>query len=153
MIKARVNTIHTGKGCAETEPIDGPISFPSVNSNRVIVQYYNALVLTLCINGFDVHKVLVDPGSVAVTTTDLQADKAFLRDVELSRVNPLWLQRDNYHNIMGCRTPCNSRTSHSTNSVLNCQIFAALQCHSKADLAALDESYPLNLPSNDQLFD
>ena len=27
--------------------------------------HYDALVLTLCINGFDVHKVLVDPGSAA----------------------------------------------------------------------------------------
>ena len=27
--------------------------------------YYNTLVLTLCINSFDVHRVLVDPGSVA----------------------------------------------------------------------------------------
>ena len=26
---------------------------------------YDALVLTLCINGFDVHMVLVDPGSAA----------------------------------------------------------------------------------------
>ena len=27
--------------------------------------HYDALVLTLCINGFDVHKVLVDPSSAA----------------------------------------------------------------------------------------
>ena len=27
--------------------------------------HYDALVLTLCINGFDVHRVLIDPGSVA----------------------------------------------------------------------------------------
>ena len=27
--------------------------------------YYDALVLTFCINGFDVHKVLVDPGNEA----------------------------------------------------------------------------------------
>ena len=27
--------------------------------------YYDALVLTLCINSFDVHRVLVDPASVA----------------------------------------------------------------------------------------
>ena len=66
MIKVRVNTIHNGKGCVETEPTVGPISFPLVNPNRVIVPYYNALVHTLYINGFDVHKVLVDPGSVAV---------------------------------------------------------------------------------------
>ena len=25
--------------------------------------HYDALLLTLCINGFDVHRVLVDPGS------------------------------------------------------------------------------------------
>ena len=27
--------------------------------------HYDALVLTLCINSFDVHKVLIDPGSAA----------------------------------------------------------------------------------------
>ena len=37
----------------ETKPIDGPISFPPVNRNRIIVPHYDALVLTLCINGFD----------------------------------------------------------------------------------------------------
>ena len=35
--------------------------------------HYNALVLTLCINGFDVHKVLVDP----VSATDLFQLPAF----------------------------------------------------------------------------
>ena len=27
--------------------------------------HYEALVLTLCINDFDVHRILVDPGSAA----------------------------------------------------------------------------------------
>ena len=62
--KARVNAIHIGGSCEETKPIDGPISFPLVNPNRVIVPHYDALVLTLCISGFEVHRVLVDPGSV-----------------------------------------------------------------------------------------
>ena len=44
-------------------PVDGPISFPLINPTRVITPYYDALVLTVCINGFDVHRVLVDPGS------------------------------------------------------------------------------------------
>ena len=63
--KARVNAFHTRGSCEETKPIDGPISFPLVNPNRLIVPHYDALVLTICISSFDVHKVLVDPGSVA----------------------------------------------------------------------------------------
>ena len=44
-------------------PVDGPISFPPINPTRVITPHYDALVLTVCINSFDVHRVLVDPGS------------------------------------------------------------------------------------------
>ena len=64
-VKARVNVIHTKSSQGEVEPIDGPISFPLANPNRVIVPHYDALVLTLCINGFDVHRVLEDPGNAA----------------------------------------------------------------------------------------
>ena len=49
----------------ETKPIDDSIPFPPVNSNRVIVLHYDALVFTLYINGFDVHRVLIDLGSAA----------------------------------------------------------------------------------------
>ena len=62
-IKAKVNAIHTKGSRVETKPIDDPISFPPINLNSVIVPHYDALVLILCINGFDVQKVLVDPGS------------------------------------------------------------------------------------------
>ena len=41
--------------------------------------HYDALILTLCINGFNVHRVLVDPGSV----TDLLQLPAF-RQMKLS---------------------------------------------------------------------
>ena len=58
-VKARVNDIHAEGRHEETKQIDGPIFFPPVNSNKIIVPHYDALVLTLCINGFDVHKVLV----------------------------------------------------------------------------------------------
>ena len=44
-------------------PVDGPISFPPINTTRVITPHYDALVLTVCINSFDVHRVLIDPGS------------------------------------------------------------------------------------------
>ena len=60
-----MNVIHTESSQGEAEPIDGPISFPSVDPSRVIVPHYDALILTLCINCFYVHRVLVDPRSVA----------------------------------------------------------------------------------------
>ena len=63
--RARVNTIHVPDSNRAIQPIDGPISFPPVNPSRVITSYHDAFVLTLCINDFDVHRVLVDPGSVA----------------------------------------------------------------------------------------
>ena len=48
----------------ETKPIDDPISFPPINPYRVLKPHYNALVLTLYISGFDVHRVLINPSSV-----------------------------------------------------------------------------------------
>ena len=65
MIKARVNAVHTSGSREETKPIDDPISFPPINPNRIIVPHYDALVLTLYINDFDVHRVLVDLSSAA----------------------------------------------------------------------------------------
>ena len=62
-----------GDSRKETKLIDRSISFPPVNPNRVIVPHYDALVLTLCVSGFDVHKVLVDPNS----TVDLLQLPAF----------------------------------------------------------------------------
>ena len=84
-IKARVNAIHSEGKHEETKPIDGPISFPLVNLNRIIVPHYDALVLTLCINGFDVHRVLVDPGSAGdlLQLTAFNQMKLSLRVVNL----------------------------------------------------------------------
>ena len=58
-----MNTINYSDNNKAIQSSDGPISFPPINPSRVITPYHNALVLTLCINNFDVHKVLVDPGS------------------------------------------------------------------------------------------
>ena len=63
LVRARVNTISTLESSIAVQPIDGPISFPPIDSTRVITPHYDALILTLCINNFDVHRVLVDPGS------------------------------------------------------------------------------------------
>ena len=64
-INARVNTICTLESSIVVRPIDGPISFPPINPTRVITPHYDALILTLCINNFDVHRILVDSGSAA----------------------------------------------------------------------------------------
>ena len=58
-----MNVVHSSGFHEETKPIDDPISFPPVNPNKVNLPHYDVLVLTLCINGFDVHRVLVDLGS------------------------------------------------------------------------------------------
>ena len=64
-VRARVNTIGTPESSKAVQLIDGPVSFPTIDLTRVITPHYDALILTLCINNFDVHRVLVDPGSAA----------------------------------------------------------------------------------------
>ena len=82
IVKAWVNVVHTESKHKETKPIDGPISFPPVNPNRVIVPHYYALVLTLCINDFDVHNVLIDLGN-AVDLLQLPAFKQMKLSLEV----------------------------------------------------------------------
>ena len=48
-------------------PIDGIVTFPPVDANRILQLHEDDLVLTLGVGGFDVSRVLVDPGS----STDL----------------------------------------------------------------------------------
>ena len=83
-VKARVNTISIPKSSTVVQPIDGPISFPPINPTRVITPHYDALILTLCINSFDVHRVLVDLSSAA----ELLHLPAFMQmKVSLSHLN------------------------------------------------------------------
>ena len=72
-VRARVNTVRDRGDITAVLPVDDPISFPPINLTRVITPHYDALVLTVCINSFNVHRVLVDPGSV----TDLLHLPAF----------------------------------------------------------------------------
>ena len=65
LIRARVNTISNQGNAPAAQPVDGPISFPPINLTRVVTPHYDALVLTVCINSFDVHRVLVDLSSAA----------------------------------------------------------------------------------------
>ena len=64
-VRAKINTISNWGYVPTILSVDGPISFPPINPTRVITPHYDALVLTVCINSFDVHMVLVDPGNTA----------------------------------------------------------------------------------------
>ena len=64
-VEARVNTISNLDNNEAIYQVKGLISFPFINPSRVITPHHDVLVLTLCINDFDVHKVLVDLGSAA----------------------------------------------------------------------------------------
>ena len=63
--RVRINTISTPESSTTLHPIDGLVSFPPINPTRILTPHYDALILTLCINNFDVHRVLIDPGSAA----------------------------------------------------------------------------------------
>ena len=71
-VRARVNTVSARGNITVVQSVDGPIS-PPINPTRVITPHYDALVLSVCINSFDVHRVLVDLGSA----TDLLHLPAF----------------------------------------------------------------------------
>ena len=64
-IGSRVSTISDRGDVPSALPVDDLISFPPINPTRVITPHYDALILTMCINSFDVHRVLIDPGSAA----------------------------------------------------------------------------------------
>ena len=68
-VRSRVNTISDRGDVPTVLLVDSPISFPPINPTRVITPHYDALVLTVCINSFDVHRVLIDPGSAADRST------------------------------------------------------------------------------------
>ena len=57
-----VQCISTNEG---VRSIDKPITFPSIDSNRVILPHEDALVLTLGVDSFDLRKILIDLGSSA----------------------------------------------------------------------------------------
>ena len=64
-IRVRINTINTQESSTALQSIDGLVSFPPIDPTRIITPHYDALVLTLGINNFDVNRVLVDLGNAA----------------------------------------------------------------------------------------
>ena len=115
---------------------------------------YDAMVLTLCISGFDVHSV---GGSWQhdrlVATPKIQLDETFLRNVEFSWANALWFQQHNNHDTRRRLAPCISRSSHPVCSILSHRKFGALQGLSGLDFARLDEGCLFNISPDGQLFD
>ena len=84
IVRAKVNTIHVPDCSRAIQSIDDPISFPHINPFRVITPHHDRLVLTLCVNDFDAHRVLVNPGSV----TDLLQLPAFRQmNISLDRLS------------------------------------------------------------------
>ena len=65
IVRVQVNTISTSDSSKAIQLVDDPVSFLPINPSRVITPHHDALVLTLCINNIDVHRVLVHPSSAA----------------------------------------------------------------------------------------
>ena len=66
-VRERVSSIQPGLTNGGMRPIDGVITFPPVDPNRVLQPHQDVIILTLGINYLDVRRILVDPGS----STDL----------------------------------------------------------------------------------
>ena len=64
-VKTRVNIVNNRGEITTVLLVDGSISFPPINPTQVIIPHYDALVLTVCINSFEVNRVLVDQGNAA----------------------------------------------------------------------------------------
>ena len=79
-----MNTINTSNNSRAIQPVNDPISFPLINPSRVITPHHDALALTLCINNFDVHRVLIDLGSA---TNMLQLPTFRQMKVPLDKLN------------------------------------------------------------------
>ena len=64
-IRERLHTVQCTFTDESVQPIDEPITFPHINSNRVILPHEDALVLTLGVNGLDLGRILINLGSPA----------------------------------------------------------------------------------------
>ena len=114
--------------------------------------YYDALVLTLCINGFGVNRVLVDPRS----TTNLLQLPAFIQmKLSSSMLNSIGQILSDFNGAttatLGGHTPSESQANHSAGFVFSRRGLRALQCHSGSNLAALYEGYTFYVPPNGKL--
>ena len=117
--------------------------------------HYNALVLTLCIHDFDVHRVLVDLGS-AVDLLQLP----FLKYMKLSLgvVNSVG---QILYGFNGATTvtlgdvvlPVKARLMTQQVMFSIVEDLRPYNAIMGAGLTTLDERYPLNLPPNGKLFD
>ena len=54
-------------------PVDDTITFSLINANQILQPHEDTLVLTLGISGFDMRRILIDPGS----STDLLQMSAY----------------------------------------------------------------------------
>ena len=72
-MREQVSSLRIGLPHRGTCPIDGVITFPPLDPNRVLQPHEDALILNLGINDFDVRWILVDPSN----STDLLQMSAF----------------------------------------------------------------------------
>ena len=116
--------------------------------------HYDALVLTLCINGFDVHRVLVDPGSAMdflqlPTFIQMKLSSNMLNSAGriLSGFNGATIATLGHVTLLVKAEPITQG-----GFIFSRRGLGTLQCHSSLDLAALHEGYAFNVPPNGKLY-
>ena len=154
-VRARINTISTLENDAAVQLIDGPISFPPINLTKVITPHYDALILTLCINNFDVHRVLVDPGR-AIDLLHLPAFQQMKVPLDhLSSASKVLSGFNRATTLTVGDIVLSVKAGSVTHQVLFSVVkgLGTVQCYCGSGLVTCYESSPLNLPPNYQLSD
>ncbi|RVX23228.1 hypothetical protein CK203_000655 [Vitis vinifera] len=122
--------------------------FPTSRSHPDTKPHRDALILSLEIGDFDVRRILVDPGSLAILckhrslaawTQSHRPRKPWTNPVRIQRVVNYVLGR---HYINGQADPVLSTYNFWWYRLI------ALQCHLGAHMATLHESTPLHISSN-----
>ena len=119
----------------------------------IIVPHYDALVLTLCISDFDVHRVLIDLRSEA----DLLQIPAFEQmKFSIGMLNSIRRILSGFNGVttttlgdIALLVKVGPVTQRVILSIV--EDLGPYKAIMGASLAALDESYPFNLPPNGQL--
>lgn len=122
-------------------PIDGQITFPPIDPNRVFQPHQDILILTLGINDFNVRRIFVDMGS----SVDL------LQMVTFKQIGFSLSALENPGQILPGFNEALTTSLGDIVLPIQVSLVILVQCHHGAHMVAWHGSHSLYLPPNGEL--